>query len=241
MTLKTEAIVLSIHKFKENATVVHLFTQENGRMDLLLYGAQSKKKGKSFSFLHPLSIGNIDADIKNSKELNTIKEIKQAAPTLEILFNPIKSTIAFFLAEVLSHALRTNEKDTILFQFIRNSIAGLDAQEKGLGNFHILFLLRLSKFLGFQPTIEEDASYHFFDLQEGELTIHKPIHNHYLRSNEIHQLKQLLRMNQRNMHIFKFSRTERMDLVERILDYYRLHLHGFGDIKSIYVLKEIFD
>lgn len=241
MQLKTNAIVLKIQKIKDNASLIHLYTQETGRATYLLYGAQSKRKGNALSFLHPLSIVSIDINLRNSRELNIINEIKQEEATMELLFNPIKSSLAFFIAEILLQVLRTNEKDDTLFEFLCQSILKLDRETKNLGNFHIAFLLRLSGFLGFQPSIDTPYTNVYFDLKQMEFTSQKPEHQYFLRSYETEKMKLLLRMNYRNFHLYHFTKSERSEVIDRILQYYKIHTQSFGEIKSLYVLKEIFE
>lgn len=239
MNLKTNAIVLNVNKFKDSASIVDLYTQEVGRASFLLYGTQSKKH-KGNACLHPLSMVNIDVNIRNNRELNIINEIKQLEPNPELIFNPIKSALSFFISEVLLHVLKTNEKDDNLFNFINNSITALSQSKKGLGNFHILFLIRLSLFLGFQPQQEETTHYHYFDLLQVEYTNLVPPHSHYLQRKEAKQMQKLLRMTPLNYTYFRFTKAEREQVINYLLEYYKLHTDSFGEIHSLEVLKEVF-
>ncbi len=240
MELRTEAIVLSTIKHKDNAEIVNFYTRKAGRLALLLYGAQSKRKGNAAAFLHPLSVVTIRADLRNSRRLNTIDEIKPLQTSAGILFNPVKSAISFFIAEVLQQVLHTNEQDEAMFNFIRSAISLLDTAERGLGNFHILFLVRLTHFLGLQPDLPTPTTNLYFDMQQVEYATTRPLHNHYLPAADTRQLQKLLRISPYNYPLFRFTRQERNDVVDRLLDYYRIHTTNFGDIKSLEVLREVF-
>lgn len=50
-----------------------------------------------------------------------------------------------------------------------------------------------------------------------------------------------MRMNYDTMHLFAMSRVERMRCLTVIEQYYRLHLPDFPELKSLDVLKELFD
>lgn len=50
-----------------------------------------------------------------------------------------------------------------------------------------------------------------------------------------------MRMNYETMHLFAMSRVERNRCLLIIIDYYRLHLPEFPPLKSLDVLKELFD
>ena len=61
------------------------------------------------------------------------------------------------------------------------------------------------------------------------------------RSQEAFRLIGLMRMNYDTMHIFGMNRTERTRCLTIINEYYRLHLPDFPLLKSLDVLKELFD
>ena len=50
-----------------------------------------------------------------------------------------------------------------------------------------------------------------------------------------------MRMNYETMHLFGMSRAERTRCLTTINDYYSLHLPDFPILKSLEVLKELFD
>ncbi len=241
MLTKTKAIVLSNMKFKENTMLLRLYTEEFGRCDYLLFGAQSRKGGRKSAFIQPLSVVRIEAEHRNNRDLQTIKEIKPESPNNNILFNPYKNTLALFLSEVLIHILRTNEKDEPLFSFLSQSIQYLDLTEQSTANFHLAFLCQLTTFLGIQPNTEKREGYQYFDLKQAIFTDTPPFHKQYLTGKESETLHVLLRINYQNMHLYRFSREERAEILDHILEYYKLHTQGMGELKSLSVLKEIFD
>lgn len=194
------------------------------------------------SFLQPFSIISVDAEMRQKYPIQQIKEVKPEQPHTNILFDPYKNMMALFLAEVLSHVLHTNEKDNRLFAFLNYSIHYLDLAEKGIANFHITFLIKLTRFLGFFPDLKSNnRATDFYDLRQATFVSEKPLHNHFLASQETNILLQISRINFRNMHQFKFNRQERMLLLEKILFYYKLHISDLGEIHSLAVLKEVFD
>jgi len=241
MLTKTKAIVLSNMKFKENTLLLRLYTEEYGRCDYLLFGAQSKKGGKKTAFIQPFSLVQIDAEHRPNKDMQVIKEIKLDTPNNDLLFNPYKNTLALFLSEILIHILRTNEKDEPLFEFLSQSIKYLDLAEKGIANFHIAFLCRLTIFLGFQPNMDKSAGNRYFDFKQATFVDIPPFHKQYLNTTTAQFLDVLMRMNYQNMHLYRFSRDQRAEILDHILEYYRLHTQGMGDLKSLSVLKEVFD
>src|SRR5690606_29780945 len=77
----------------------------------------------------------------------------------------LKSSIVMFLSEVLSATLKEEEANPTLYEFLETTLQWLD-HESEFANFHILFLIKLSKHLGFYPeTTNQDLPY--FDLRSG--------------------------------------------------------------------------
>lgn len=62
----------------------------------------------------------------------------------------------------------------------------------------------------------------------------------YLEPAEASRIALLMRMNYKNMHLFRMSQAERNRCVEIILNYYRLHVPGFPEMKSLPVLQTLF-
>ena len=67
------------------------------------------------------------------------------------------------------------------------------------------------------------------------------LHSSYINPEEAGRLRQLMRMNYETMHLFGMSRAERTRCLTIMNDYYRLHLPDFPALKSLDVLKELFD
>lgn len=248
MITETKAIILSNRKHKENSSILTVYSEKYGRVSYVLYGTKSKKTGRRMAFLQPLSLVSIISDSKSSSDLQVAKDVQAESSSLGIISNPYKNAVAMFIAEFLLHALRAGESDLPLFSFLYNSVKILEFHPGNIANFHIAFLVKLSNFLGFTPDANEIRktsiamqTYSFFDLKSSAHTQNKPFHRHFLDKAESATLLNLLRINYRNMTYFRFSRAERQLLLSQIVSYYQLHIQGFGEIKSLDVMKEIFE
>ena len=67
------------------------------------------------------------------------------------------------------------------------------------------------------------------------------MHRHYLDKPESLAFAGLLRMSYENMHLYRFTRQDRLLVIHRILEYYRLHMPDFPEIKSLAVMQTLFD
>jgi DNA repair protein RecO (recombination protein O) len=66
------------------------------------------------------------------------------------------------------------------------------------------------------------------------------LHENFLQAHEAEKISLLMRMNFETMRLFEFSRTERNRCVDLMLSYYRLHIPGFPELRSLPVLKTLF-
>ena len=184
---------------------------------------------------------NIEFDFRSKKELQTLKNVSIAFPYMSLPFSFLKITVSLFLAEFLTYVTRCEQANLPLFEFICKSFMWLDAAESSIANFHIVFLLRLPLFLGFEPDVTSYSEQKYFDLQEGSFVEHVPTHLHFLSIKDSFALVQLLRLSYKTMHLYAMSRQERYHCVEVIIDYYRLHVPNFPEIKSLPILRDLFD
>ena len=92
------------------------------------------------------------------------------------------------------------------------------------------------------PNLEDYHTGDYFDLLNACFTSIRPqLHSSYINPEEAVRLRQLMRMNYETMHLFGMSRAERTRCLTIMNDYYRLHLPDFPALKSLEVLKELFD
>lgn len=240
MIEKLEGIVLCSFKYNDKKNIVHIYTRQKGRMSFLIPAVRLKKSTVNQVLFQPLSLVEFEAEIKPKVSLHAIKEAKLWYPFRSIPYDPYKSGIALFLAEFLFRALKEEIDNEALYAYLIHSVCWLDACEYSFANFHLVFLMRLSRFLGLYPYVE---SYHpgdFFDLLNACFSHSQPQNGAFLEPKEAVHIHNLMRMRFDTMHLFAMNRTERNRCLEVILAYYRLHLPDFPELKSLPVLKELF-
>lgn len=241
MLNKTHGIVLHHIKFGDNGLIIHVFTKENGRRSFLFQGLKGKKNKGKKNYFQPLYLLEIEYYERKNSNLQRIKEVKILHPLLTIPFDIRKSTISVFLAEVLFKSLKTEEPSYMLFDFIQQSIQMLDTVETDFANFHLLFLLGLSRILGVYPNLHGMEQAKFFDLKEGVFLSVSPHHTLFLKGDDVLIFKQLLQLKYETMNSLKLSRVQRSRMLEYLIDYYKLHEVYQGGIKSYEILRELFN
>lgn len=240
MQEKTRCIILRTVKYGDSSIIIDMLSREYGRMSVVWRQPRSGKGKVRKQYFQPLSILEIDYDRRPTSSLPLLKEVRMAEPYVSIPFNHVKLSLAFFIAEFLCMATRDEQCDITLYDFVEKSLVWLDANENASSNFHLMFMMRISGFLGFYPDLEGYSPDTFFDMRAGEFVDHAPVHRDFLYPLEASRIALLMRMSPYNMHLFRFSHDERNHIVELLLRFYSLHIPGFREMKSWEVLKAIF-
>ena len=240
MQKKTHGIVLHTVKYTDSTSITTVYTQQFGRVAYMVYGTGKKKSVCRSAFLQPLSIVEIDVSHVPSKEIQRIKDIRIAFQLVNTPTNPVKNALALFLSEILFRTLVRTEPDEQLYHFLETSFLYLDGCERGLANFHLVFLLKLAGYLGFEPNLDEQHCI-YFDLLEGVFLHEKPFHKHFLNREESVDLQRLLSANYDTMENVTLSREKRVRMLENIIEFYKLHISDFHGVHSLEVLQSLFD
>lgn len=239
MIIKTQAIILKSTRYSDKASIVTAYTRENGRISLIVYGLHSKRALNRRILLQPLSTTEIIAENKLSKDLATLKEIQPASFNNKIINYPVKTALALFIAELLDKSIRQSDTDYPLFDFIYESIELLNNTNQNIANFHLIFMVQLSNFLGFGPS-PDYTERSCFDMLNGEFSNSIPPHPHVLLNEYCHAFHSLIETDFNSMENLSFTRTIRNQLLDSLIEYYSLHLSDFNGLKSTAVLREIF-
>lgn len=240
MLVKTKAIIIQTTKFQESSLIVKCYT-ELGIKSYFLKGilnSKGKKNTSKIAYFQKLTILNIVAKHNDKGNLNYIKELSTEQPFHQLHTNIYKSTIALFLSEILNTVLVEEEENMLLFSFLENALIWLDTHD-AISNFHLFFLLKLTKYLGFYPKTNQYKNAFFFNLQEGIFTNTKPRES-YLTDKKLKVFKSLIGTNFDTLDTLKFNVKERQEMLQNLLNYYSLHLPEFRKPKSLSVLQSVF-
>jgi DNA repair protein RecO (recombination protein O) len=239
MLHKTRGIVFKITDYSESSVVAQIFTEKFGLQSYMINGVKSPRAKISRNVLQPLYLLDMVVYHKPSGNMQRISEIRQTPVFQTIPYDVVKSSLMMFLDEVLFKSVRQHSADETLFEYIFHSIELLDRMTHGVANFHLFFLLRLTRFLGFYPDLRKDRNSEYFDLKAGSGSDSRPVHPFILEAPYTFYWRDLLKLNAGDIGSVDISHNERKFLLEKLLDYYRLHVDNFGEIRSHRVLEEV--
>ncbi|UIR55701.1 DNA repair protein RecO [Sphingobacterium sp. SRCM116780] len=239
MLHKTRGIVLKCTNYSESSVVAQIYTEHFGLQSYLVNGARKPKAKIRSGFLQALHPLDMVVTFKNNNSLQRIHEAHQIPPLKTIPYDIVKSSLALFLNEVLYKILREQTGDPYLFEYLYHAIQWLDESESNLANFHLVFLINLTRFLGFYP-VESIKEYAYFNLESATFSNQLPEHPHVLQEPHTSLFRKLMATEFHFSENVKMKSKDRQILLEKIIDYYRLHLSNFKEVKSLYILEEIF-
>jgi DNA repair protein RecO (recombination protein O) len=240
MEVKTRAITLHTTRLGDNKLIVDLLTRETGRLSVICSVSRSPRAKIKMQLFQPLTILDACIDQRENRQLQRFKDVRLALPYTTLTTDPLKLSIAFFLDEFLNYATRDEQHNPLLVDYVQESLSWLDNKDRLFANFHLVFMMRLTKFIGFFPNLSQEGPADWFDLRNGTFSAVKPNHPDCLSPADAQKMRLLMRMNYDNMHLFKMTREERNRCTDLIIYYYRLHIPNFPDLVSKDVLHSLF-
>ena len=241
MLYTTRGIVFKYFKYSESSIIAKIFTEEFGLQSYIVKGVRSKRSKTRLALFQPLTLVDLVAFHKENKTINHLKEISVNYAFQSIPLEMEKRSILFFLNELLYRSIREETSDKELFNWLFNTLTWYDLNKGETINFHLVFMLQLSRFLGFYPKKTLGKNNIVFDLQEGQFTDVIPKDPQYISGTMVTKLELLYKSTFENSQSPEINNNDRRKLVDILITYYRLHLPGFGEMKSLEVLKTILE
>ena len=240
MLQKTKAIVLKTVKYSDNSIIATVYSKKFGKISIITRALHSKKSTTKINYLQPFFIIDIELYYKENRNIQKAKEFKPAYNFRTLPFDIIKSSIALFLSEVLYKTIKEEEQNEQFFDFIEKTIQFIDVNDKNISNLHLLFLLKLTKYLGFYPQNNFSDKYSFFDIEKAVFTDNK-INNNQLNIIESKNFSDFLNLNFNNYKNITIDKTTRNKILQNILLFYNRQIPEFGKIKSLEIMQTIFN
>jgi DNA repair protein RecO (recombination protein O) len=237
MLVKTEGIVLQNIKYADKKIISRIYTRHYGLLTThAVIGNSPQSKIKSATIL-PLHQIEISLTLKQNREVQQLIEARSLCVYNNLSRDYGKLAISQFLNEALCKCLKEQTANEELFNFISEAYKWLDEQEKNFSDFHIYFLFELSRFLGFEPHNNYTPETIYFNTQEGKFTA-LPVS--FPMGLDKQQSELFLNLFDGGLMEKKFNKTERAELLECLLAYYKMQVAGFNELKSMAVFKEMF-
>jgi DNA repair protein RecO (recombination protein O) len=217
---KTRGIVFRFTKFRETSIIVTIFTELFGLQTYIVNGVRSKNAKNKIALYQPLTLLNLVVYHREHANIERIKELSCAHPYTTIASDIRKSTLAIFIGELLNKTVKEESHAQQLFDFLFDALAKLDAMKADYENFHLIFMLRLSRYLGF-----------------GVQHVNEVIGGRVANEETENLIKVLISADFET--IVKITNIQRRLILELLLKFYSDHIENFGEVKSLSVLREV--
>lgn len=242
MISTSKAIVLRAIRFKDNDLIITVYSKELGRQDYIVRCGKSRKSRFKISQFQPLSLLEVTANHKAKSTLNKLSDCKVDVATQMIQLDPIKRSIATFLAEFLYRTIKEVEENEDLFNYVTSSIQILDIidDQTAIANFHLSFTLQFSRFIGVIPNLSFSEG-KYLDIYTGETSTVSPAHGYFFSEQDTQLLSRLHNCRYDQLGHTKLSSEARARVLDKIIQFYEIHLGHELQINSLSILHEIFN
>jgi DNA repair protein RecO (recombination protein O) len=229
MLHKTKGIVLNYLKYRESSIIARIYTAEFGLQSYIINGVRSARSKKGLALMQPLTLLDMVVYHKDNKvdQLQRISEYKSAHTFTSIPFDVKKSSVALFVTELLSKVLKEEDERGVVFEFLCHFVMELDQREKQYESLHVYLMVHLTHFIGFG--IHQKA-----DLQRDNIL--QRVNTSF---DQIYET--IIEMNRSDLNeVSNMDNKLRKDCLSYMINYYVQHIEGFGELKSLAVLSQIF-
>lgn len=235
-------MVLRTVRYRENSLIVSCYGKSNGRLTLLVNNAfpKGRQTGKNV-FFQPLSVLDVVYYKRLNSDMHRLKEVSLAHPLSSLHHNPVKLAISIFISELIYRTIREEEENAQLFSYLESSIQVLDELHAGVANFHLVFMVHLSRYLGFYPINDWSANASVFDYKNGKFVGGEPSHGFALGKEVSKLLGDVLNASLFKPEELKLNHRQRVELIDGITQYYRFHLGAGVNFRTLPILMQLFE
>lgn len=239
MLYSTEGIVFKALKYSESSLILDIYTIDKGLRSYIVSGVRGKKPKISPGIVQPMQQVYLTAYDKPAEKLSRIKEVKLSKVYAQIPVDVRRSMVAVFMIDLARTCIREPEAAPDLYRFIADQLEALDQLPLDrISYIPLYFALGLSTFLGFPPLDNYEETQPYFDLVQGrfsqELSIDYGLDEH------MSLLLSQLQSGLATRAPLSFSKAERAALLDRLMTFYQLQYEAFKPLKSLEILKTIF-
>lgn len=234
----TRGIVLHHLKYSETSVIARIYTEKFGLQSYLIRGIRSPRAKIKTGLLEHLSILEMVVYYREGRSLQNLKEIRPIHAFQSLYSDIRKSSQALFINEVIFKSVKEEESNPALFSFLFDSIIEMDRYDVFIPYYHLSFMARFAAYLGFAPGMNFAEGY-WFNLREGVYEQCKPDHPNFIDPDHTAYFRYLFTISSEPEALISIPSTIRKLLLEKLIEFYELHLPSFGGLRSPEILHEV--
>lgn len=233
------AVALRTVKYNDRSSILTVWSAELGRVALLMPAGAGAESRRRRALTMPMSLFEGIVDVRPGHEIMPIRDLKAVNRGADLSANPVRATIAMFLAEVLTAVTREGGPDRALWVFVEESVTELcRLTGAALANFHLVFLTRLAAVLGIEPDMSTWKKNRGLDLADGVFRTSRALHDHWIEPGAARMARLLTSLTgYTGIGRLPFTRETRRQALDVILHYYTLHHTSLENLHSLPVVR----
>lgn len=242
MLTRLYCIAFRTVRVNDGRNLLSVWSRDHGRMTIAMPSGAGREAKRRRALTSPLALFEAVADLRPDRDIVTVRDLVPLPSSPAMVMSPTRMAGATFLAEALDVLLRRTEVESALSDFLFDAVTFYgQASVAAAAKFHISFLCHLGAYMGIAPDTGQEGEAAVFDLREGRFAASPPLHGDYLTGEDARVVKILGRVPLRRCGLIKMPRYERRRALDTILHYYDLHLMSLDGLKSLEILRQVFD
>lgn len=241
MNEKVTCIALRAVNYSDTGVMLTVWTRELGLLSAAVSLGASREARRRRAIMLPPMAFEAEAHRKSANaDIVRLDDVRALPGFSSLTLSPTRTVVATFLAEMLSSLLRNSQPDAPMSDFIFYCWRRLaDAQGRALGNFHIVFLVKLLRFLGIEPDVSTYHRGYCFDMREAVFCPSMPTHGHALEPHIARVAAMLLRLDMDQTLRLPLNRAIRNRAIDTLIDYLSIHHTPLTSLRSLAILREV--
>lgn len=234
-------IALRTIKYSDSRSILSAWSAERGFISFAMPAGKGREAGRRRALTMPLAAFEGVCDIRGDRDLVFIRDLKPMSVGMAMISDPVKLAMALFLAEALEKILRNSTHDDALSLMIFDTVDALNAAgRRGVANFALWALYRLTVPLGIEPDMSDWQPQALFDLEAARWRMALPATNLTVTGDDAKAVRLLSRLTRDNIERLRLTRSDRRAMLDGILRYYDLHYCRLTPLNSLDVVTELF-
>jgi len=225
--------------YSETSIIAKIYTEQLGLQSYIAKGVRKKGSRIKRNLFAPLSVIQLVANHKEGEGLRVIRDASCEYQLNGIATDMAKTAVSIYISELLTRSLSAQMADPNLYDFIEDAILNLDRATGTVAGFPLAFTIGLTQFMGFDPHNNFDGANTYFDMVGGNFCAFPPEHPYYFTSPLSGSLSEVLTALNAGVESIKTDYATRTELLAKMLEYFRIHIPTFGEIKSVRVLSDV--
>jgi len=237
---KEKGIIVRTFKYGESSLILDILTESSGLKSFIIQSVRKQKSRISPSSVQLLASVDIDYYHKEDTELFQLKEIKTNVLWLSLYSDMRKMSMGMYMAELTKKIVNKYENHSDVYELLWQVLYKLENSDQSW-SAHLWYTIQLKALSGFSLLKKELDDDHYYDIRSSQTLRTKPLHGYFFDKDMMEILKELEDLEIEHIDAIVIGKNVKNILLENLIEYFKVHVHNFTDVKSLDILKTVFE